>query len=617
MTHYSQPFLDEFTPTRKYHCEPKSLLEFNDVRWSVKQKQLIHTELGYALVSQREMAEYLQVNVNRIEKLVRDFKSGKSFSDAEGRPPKIDEEGKASLRQEILKRKDEKRPMTNSEFYLAANRVAQETDIRRDGNGLLVTVSKKTADKLLIELNASKEKGQTTTKARHRESRDIRNFISMATMNQAYASDKPPHMIGNYDATQFIVSVKNEELLITIKKEHLDGSRDDGDVPLTNVEDSALDFGVKWMMMGNALGHLGVSIFLVNDPNMDADDFHAYEILGLSHIVEPSAKGYLCFCKTRAGNAKFFQWYTMEILTKFVEACRDLLLDDQKAQSFYMIADGEQLQLQPFDDPEVLSTLDNFNIDLAKGPASCTNTIGNACDRSNLFKATKKTMKAVSSVNELDFQDPVLELKIFNTIQTDHSLLSVEKRRNICKGVVKIARSLAKVVNYQIVSHGFHRIGLYPVNAKKCISNMDAEALSNFDANTINGFVSKIPDLASLFLDESSGGQITEKQFDDLGIPQTESDDRRTIPKDQRCLSNQRAVMISHQASRKRRQDWLNKKAKSSPVLQETITQDDDSKPIAPSNKRKRAPNRPREVIEAEKAQKLARRQERELKGNQ
>ena len=422
----------------------------------------------------------------------------------------------------------------------------------------------------------------------------------MASMNQAYAADKPPQLIGNYDATQFIVSEKNQELLVTIKRENIDGTSNDGDVPLTNVEDSTLDFGVKWMMIANALGHLGEDVFLVNDPNMDAEDFNHYKILGLSHRNNPSSCGYLCFCKTRAGNTQFFKWYSTEILPNFVDTCRKLLPEEDRKQSFYLIADGELLQMQPFDN-DVIQKMDEFNIDLGKGPASCTNTIGKACDRSNLFKSVKKTLKSVTSLTKVDFVDPVLEQRIQKIISKDHAKLSVEKRERIIRGVIKIARSLGRVVNFQIVSHGFQRVGLYPVDAKVCISNMDHDSLHQFDNMTLNDFVSKVPDLATSFLEQ---GQITEKQFDDVGIPKSVSDDRRSLPKDERCLSYQRAVMITNQFSRKRRQNWL---AKRHINQVNTLQRETAGAPTSLKKKRVRAPNRSKEEIEEEKREKLER----------
>lgn len=118
----------------------------------------------------------------------------------------------------------------------------------------------------------------------------------------------------------------------------------------------------------------------------------------------------------------------------------------------------------------------------------------------------------------------------------------------------------------------------------------------------MNHIAAKIPELANIFLET---GQITEDQFHCFGIPEIKSDDRRTKPKDQRELSNQRAVLLTSEASRSRRKQYLLSKE---PVSTANALGDDNVP------KRKRKPNRPREVIEAEKAAKLARKEARESK---
>jgi hypothetical protein len=62
-------------------------------------------------------------------------------------------------------------------------------------------------------------------------------------------------------------------------------------------------------------------------------------------------------------------------------------------------------------------------------------------------------------MTEVDFQGPVLESKILSAIAPDHGQLSLDKRRQVSKGLAKIARSLARVVNFQVISHGFQRVG--------------------------------------------------------------------------------------------------------------------------------------------------------------
>lgn len=47
------------------------------------------------------------------------------------------------------------------------------------------------------------------------------------------------------------------------------------------------------------------------------------------------------------------------------------------------------------------------------------------------------------------------------------------------------------------------------------------------------------------------------KQLDDINAPKSVNYDRRSLPKDERNLSNETTAMISGQASRKRRREWL------------------------------------------------------------
>jgi len=61
----------------------------------------------------------------------------------------------------------------------------------------------------------------------------------MAALNEALAKEKPPHLIGNFDGTQFIISDKSEEMLTIIKEKEYYND------PLTIVEDSTLSQAVN------------------------------------------------------------------------------------------------------------------------------------------------------------------------------------------------------------------------------------------------------------------------------------------------------------------------------------------------------------------------------------
>jgi hypothetical protein len=318
----------------------------------------------------------------------------------------------------------------------------------------------------------------------------------MAAMNEAFANGKAAHNIGNFDATQFIVSEKNGEPLVSIKK------KEEDNIPVTLEEESTFDQGIKWMFLCTAAGHIGDDVFLLSDSTMGEEDFQYVRIRGLTHTCNPAASGWLCFCKTRCGNEKFFKWYITEVLVNFVEDVRHLLPDDMKDVCMYIVADGEEVQVKPIENDDVDAILFQHKIDIGKGPASCTGTVGNACDRSHLFKASKKVLKCINSINKSDFEEPILEVSVNQSISELRPKLTVAKRSFISKGVVKVVRSLGKVVNPQIVMHGFERIGVYPLNHKKCISNCDKSILETFDAEDIDNMVAKIPELSNHFLDE-------------------------------------------------------------------------------------------------------------------
>jgi hypothetical protein len=66
--------------------------------------------------------------------------------------------------------------------------------------------------------------------------------------------------------------------------------------------------------------------------------------------------------------------------------------------------------------------------------------------------------------------------------------------------------------------------------------------------------------------------------------------------------------MLNNPASRRRRQEWLRKRAASAATSANATTQDDSAAQSNVGNKRKRAPNCPKEFIAEEKRQKEARR---------
>lgn len=118
------------------------------------------------------------------------------------------------IRSTIVTTKTKRNPLALSQTKELIKNQAVETDKRRGKNGLNSNIDNKTITTVLKDIVTSIVKGQTITKARHREKMDIRNMVTMAVINVAYAKDKMPQMIGNFDATHFIISGINDEILL-------------------------------------------------------------------------------------------------------------------------------------------------------------------------------------------------------------------------------------------------------------------------------------------------------------------------------------------------------------------------------------------------------------------
>ena len=221
MNTFSDNFLSAFPSRVVHHNEPRCIDVYHGKMMTPHQKSVLIEEVKSKRTSQVFIANYLGVKPQRIWNIIADVKQGKIFRDEAHCPSRIDDEGCTNLVAKIIAGKDDKEPYSKPETYQLVKNEVAESDRRVGGkkaNGMTSSVSYNTSTKILQEINATFEKGQTTTKARYREGKDIRNMVSMAAMNEAFAAGKPPHLIANFDATQFVVTEKNGELLVTIKK---------------------------------------------------------------------------------------------------------------------------------------------------------------------------------------------------------------------------------------------------------------------------------------------------------------------------------------------------------------------------------------------------------------
>jgi hypothetical protein len=389
---FSTKFYETFPLERSHHNTHLSSVVFGKGEiLSTNQKEKIVEEIVIHNVKTQTICEYLHLTPRTVQKMVQRKKEGKILFEKTGNPPRIDGCGIATGFLTIQNGKETHSPLDKPTTNVMIRDIAR--DKRRGLSGLNFKISHHTIKKHREEMNISFEQGQTTTNARERETLDIRNFVSQAALNEAFAKNLNPLMISNVDATSYGVSDNSIELLATVKE--------DGDKPLTQVGNEKFDIGIKWFAIMNANGNLGKNVFLVSDPSLEEGSFSCKNIKSLSHSLDLSSDGWLCFSRTRNGNKDFFKWMFKEVIIPFVKECRQSLPSNNN-EHFFLSFDGEDVQLSPFDDEEMIDLLDEDNTYLVKGPASCTHTIGNACDRSNLFKASKHNLKHLKDYEDLN-----------------------------------------------------------------------------------------------------------------------------------------------------------------------------------------------------------------------
>jgi transposase len=401
---FSQRFIQDFPenaeglpPGRNYEGKP----------FSPRQKLTIIEE--YSTHTAQDIATFVQVSLGRIKNIIHAYNHGSAFATQSGNLSRLDEEAKAYVKEKTKDMTDKQRALTRTELEEVVNEAARQTHERRGFSRITCKlVSSATFLALLDELDIHLETGQSTTVARANARRDVRNFLSMIAMNYACSEGLPMYLVGNMDATHFIVSNKNGEVLARLGKFH----DDEENQATTHAETTNLNQGVKWMVVCDAAGHVSDNIFVIADSSMDASKVCVYKVLGLTHLTDPNKNGYLVVTRKRGANLAFFKWLVEDVIIPFTHSCRDHISPDELSKlphsNFYLTLDGEEMQCNVFDDKNIIEELERHKIIVGKGPASCTGFIGNALDVGPTFKATKASVKNVKLVVE----DPALENRI-------------------------------------------------------------------------------------------------------------------------------------------------------------------------------------------------------------
>ena len=119
-----------------------------------------------------------------------------------------------------------------------------------------------------------------------------------------------------------------------------------------------------------------------------------------------------------------------------------------------MTCDEEDCQIAAIEDDEVSRILNENRIDVGKGCASCSGTVGNAADRSKVFCSTKmvlKHSKQATTRAKLDNSDPSLHALLIATIKSHRPNISSAKRNQISEGLIAIVKALKHVLSTPVM----------------------------------------------------------------------------------------------------------------------------------------------------------------------
>lgn len=238
-----------------------------------------------------------------------------TFHDKGGRPPALDESSKQSIKEKVIQATRAQTSLTKRKFRELCGEEHIETLKRRNIACCNRKLHSKTIKTYFNSIEAATKQGQSKTNARIVAERDPRNAYSMHAMVAAYCEELVPHLIFNWDATQFVISPEGETVLVYIKGE-LDG-------PLTQESSGTLGYAIKLYHLHSAAGIPGPPVFVIADSTLGDSEYIVEKVLGLGNTNDPSAYGYLVFTKTRCCNKPFYEWYAHTVVAPFVKFIRD------------------------------------------------------------------------------------------------------------------------------------------------------------------------------------------------------------------------------------------------------------------------------------------------------
>jgi hypothetical protein len=484
-----------------------------------------------------------------------------------GRPARFDDKDLVRIKNLV----DNPEYKIGEDSYLKeVNQIAKERQVSDRGLAPCEAsdVSKRSLARYEKLLGISTAGSADTTLAREKATEDIRHTVSFMAAQYLMVPLTDQYLILNVDSSQFTVGRKNVK---TTRVKFLTKSgRRDGLKCKNRKKGGIVSYFIKYHMLISAGGINAEPIYHLADDSMDPGELETYEIPGLGIGTNLESKGHLVFSSTRAGNVPFFRWFTLNILVPFVQAVRRKrgLLDSSPA---FLQMDGESIQIQCYEDPEVLAVLELNNIVIGKGPAS-TSSKTQAADAGDCFRGSKKTLKKIDDESVAD--DIVLESAI-KRVFDQHMAKRKEKmtyahQLMARKGLMRVQLALQSLMKPYLIKKSFEKCGIYDyqsggINFARLLAQCNTRVSPEME-KTIKR---SLPGLAELLKNK---GELHGDDFDFYDIAKAQE-------VDQLCLNRRRYVFLT------------NKKLVKSEALkkQKKIEAEESKKKTKGKNSRKKA----------------------------
>lgn len=197
----------------------------------------------------------------------------------------------------------------------------------------------------------------------------------------------------------------------------------------------------------------------------------------------------------------------------------------------FVSCDGEAKQIEIFQEPEIISALEAALIDLGKTPAS-SSAVCQSSDVSPFFLATKKTLLTITQKLYLDI---VLQQRIIHDLGDRYTF---EKRKQIADALNQVCFNLQNFGKKVFIKTGYAKCGQYPLS----LSNALDLCTTKFSTQERGNLETIFPQLVRIY---RTAGVVTEDDMTTLGVPNTDDTIYKSIPKDERVLHRQRAVLMT------------------------------------------------------------------------